>query len=103
MVDSIGQRPAANPLEQRPATPQRADAAAIGGPVARQPIAAGAPATARETPAAAPQARQIVQSLAATPPVDSSRVESLGAAIRAGSYTLDPQRLADAMLASLKS
>ena len=67
------------------------------------PAERAAPAAAA-TPAAAPRvvsahAGQWVRDMAASPPIDSARVEALRLAIAAGSYKPDPEAIAARMIA----
>lgn len=47
--------------------------------------------------------RGLVKDMAARPPVDMSRIQALKARIESGSFTIDPGRVADAMLGSLRT
>lgn len=47
--------------------------------------------------------RGLVKEMAARPPVDTSRIQALKARIESGTFTIDPGRVADAMLGSLRS
>lgn len=77
-----------------------------GGP-ARPPIAgAGQPARPGNAQAATPAPRanigsagHVVRTMAATPPVDTARVEALRSAIAAGTYEPDPEAIAARMIA----
>ncbi len=44
--------------------------------------------------------RAAVRDMAAEPPIDSARVAELRAAIASGSYRIEPEKIADAMLRS---
>lgn len=111
----------ANPVAKLPNGPDQAErtnwgrgnagrgaAVAPGGLVqAPDPITVPeGPAAAAPTPAV--KARQLefqglVKDMAAAPPVDMSRVVALQARISSGTFTIDPSRVADAMLGSLRA
>jgi len=46
------------------------------------------------------EALNAIRAMAAQPPVDAARVADLRASIEGGSYSIDPDRIADAMLRS---
>lgn len=48
------------------------------------------------------EVRGLVRDMAASPPVDIGRVQALRAQISAGTFAVDPARVADAMLGSLR-
>lgn len=73
-----------------------ADGKAIDAPGGR---AAGAMAPAG--PSALSGLKGIIRDLAARPPVDAERLAALNLAIQSGSYRVDPDRVAEAMIASL--
>ncbi len=86
----------------------RGDAVSPRG-VVKAPDPITVPAT-REPAAVAPmvKARQLefrglVKDMASAPPVDMSRVMALQARISSGTFTIDPSRVADAMLGSLRA
>lgn len=63
------------------------------------PNAAPAPADSVDLTDSARQLQDLQAAVAGTPVVDSGRVEALRDAIANGSYTVDPQRIADGLLA----
>jgi negative regulator of flagellin synthesis FlgM len=63
------------------------------------PSAAPAPGDSVDLTDGARQLQDLQAAIAGTPVVDSSRVEALRDAIASGSYTVDPQRVADGLLA----
>lgn len=63
------------------------------------PNAAPAPADSVDLTDGARQLQDLQAAVAGTPVVDSGRVEALRDAIANGSYTIDPQRIADGLLA----
>lgn len=87
MIDGIsgGGGPVRGPFGQRPAE-------------TTEPVRAARPA-AQGQKATGTGASALVRDLAAAPPVDAGRVADLRARIAAGTYRLDPQRIAAAMLA----
>ena len=71
-------------------------------PTVAAPRAAGAsrPETATKAAAVVPPGfSHIARDLAASPPVDTAKVERLRAAIQSGEYRPDPDRIAAAMIA----
>jgi negative regulator of flagellin synthesis FlgM len=68
-----------------------------GGPTAAEAKEPARP-VARLAPTARGQAGGLVAELASAPPVNRARVDELRAAISAGSYRIDPQAIAAAML-----
>jgi len=75
-------------------------AAVEPGTARAAPAAAAArPATRAAAPFAPSAAAHAARDMAAAPPVDTARVASLKAQIAAGTYTVDPGRIADAMIA----
>lgn len=74
-----------------------ANAATFG----REPASAAGPSAA-DTRARDLELRGLVKDMAARPPVDTARVAALKAQIANGRFTVDPARVADAMLGSLK-
>ncbi|KAB7648235.1 flagellar biosynthesis anti-sigma factor FlgM [Polymorphobacter fuscus] len=86
MIDGIGRGQLPRLLAQgMEATPR--------GPMAVEPAATG-PRPATKAPAGA-----VVRAMAASPPVDSARVEVLRNAIAAGTYKPDPAAIAARMIA----
>lgn len=95
-----------------PVSGKMASLAGLGGLSSaggREPIGTGAAKAAADTRGAAiapgdtslvSEGRAAARSMAAEPPVDSSRVAMLREAIAAGRYTPDPDRIADAMIRS---
>jgi negative regulator of flagellin synthesis FlgM len=63
------------------------------------PNAAPAPTDSVDLTDSARQLQDLQAAVAGTPVVDSGRVEALRDAIANGSYTVDPQRIADGLLA----
>ena len=81
----------------------------VGGLVRSTPVDAQAPRAPELRPpvgkAAAPDplslsnAALAARAMAAAPPVDTAKIESIRAAIAAGTYAVDPERIAEKMLA----
>jgi negative regulator of flagellin synthesis FlgM len=67
-----------------------------------RPVAANLPASLSEG-SGSPALKGLVRDLASRPPVDTARVDALRTALGSGTYRLDPERVADAMIASLRS
>lgn len=84
MIDGIGGR--------LPLSPVRTNAVASSAPAA--------PAQGVEGPAAASSTLStLTRDMAASPPVDTAKVDRVKAAIGAGTYAVEPARIADAMIA----
>ncbi len=84
MIDGIGRMQPVAPALTEPNS--RSDAAAPRG---NRPS---------EQESASLQLDGIARELAAAPPVDTARVAALRAAIEAGSYRVDPEKIAAAMI-----
>jgi negative regulator of flagellin synthesis FlgM len=83
----------------RPQSPRPVAAnAETRAPATAEGARAGEVATAVPQPAVSSLAR-ISKELAASPPVDTTRVEALRLAIASGDYRPDPERIAAAMIA----
>ncbi len=63
-------------------------------------IPAGTGTSAPEAPDVVSRGREAARQMASEPPVDTRRVAELREAIAVGRYTVDPDRIADAMLQS---
>ena len=95
MVDSISSRPA-SPAAVQGAGARRAEQAQTAG--------TSAPSATARLRDAAPMdgAGAISRSLSEHPPVDYAKVGRLRDAVRAGNYPVSPDRIAEAMVRSLK-
>jgi len=84
-----------------PALSNVARSAAVEPGTARAAPAAAAarPATRAAAPFAPSAAAHAARDMVAAPPVDTARVASLKGQIAAGTYTVDPGRIADSMIA----
>ena len=87
VIDGIGKSPLPRPVSG-------ADGA--GGRIAVPRMTANAGAV--QAPATSSLGR-IARDLAALPPVDAARVETLRQAIASGAYRIDPDRIAERMIA----
>lgn len=72
---------------------------AMGGEVTARGPAAFDPATGPKGVAGGPKFGGIVREMAASPPVDSAKVETLKQAIASGSYKVDAEAIAARMMA----
>lgn len=92
MVDSIGVKPTVPASRTTAVADQKGDVATAR--TAAQPQSAPTPAA-----AAASAVSGLVQTLAATPPVDADRVSRIRHAIANGSYPIVAETIADRLLA----
>lgn len=93
MLDTLSSRPTLPALNARK-------------PEAAPPAAAPARADATVNPAGpalVSQAGETARQLSSAAPVNSARVAELRQALQSGNYPIQPERLADAMIASLKA
>lgn len=99
MLDPVSPRSGAfAALETRRQAP--ADVAATAPVRARSDVPAPASGKAQS---AAPVAGGVARSLSQSAPVDAARVAELRNALKVGNYPVQPERLATAMMASLKA
>jgi negative regulator of flagellin synthesis FlgM len=95
-MNSVGSRGPGSPWGLAPIAsnqPGRLGGAGIGNQVATRPETTASPAAGQTA---------LVRSLAASPPVDAGRVAALRAAIASGSYRIDADAIAGAMLAGAR-
>lgn len=94
MLDPVSSRfaPLTGPEQRRPIT---ADAVA-------RPMPAAVGVKASPTAPAQAASSDLARTLSQSPPVDSSRVAELRHAMQAGTFPVQADRIADAMISSLK-
>lgn len=72
-------------------------------PVAAEPADTPAAQTRPAAAAGTADTGSVTRRLAQSPPVNADRVAELRQALKAGNYPMQPARIADAMIASLKA
>lgn len=82
-----------------PGLPSRVSTEAVRTPADR--IGITAPAAARAPESALQVATEVTRIVAEGPPVSAERVAALRAAVLAGTYKVEPEQLAERMVASL--